>query len=614
MGRIYLRLILLAAFVLSSPGVYAQEESDNQIARFQLAESFIRTGQFDRAIPLLQDLYKEDPTSHVFYVKLKESYEAVKKYEEAIGLIDSQIERAPVNPVLWSEKARFQYLGDSVEEAMATWNETIEKAPGVHSTYRVVQQSMLQVRLYEEAITILKQGREDLGDESLFHQDLGHLYGLTSQHELAMKEYLGLLAEDERQLGIVRNHVLRFAAQPGVLAAGISETETLVALEPTNKVYRELLAWLLLEADEYERALDETRALDRLASQSGALLFTFAGKASGAGKFGVAMDAYQDILDRYGESVMAPEAQKGIGDMHVLHAAKPDLSYQSRIKSSEKALRAYQTFLDHYPTHMRVPEVMLELAQLQIDPLNKVAEARETLGKLKSSYPDRRETNEAEFLLAKLSLRENNLNDALATLVDLEDRLRVGELAESARYQRALLHFYRGEFDAALTFVDVLKENTSTDIANDAIELVILLNENVGPDSTNSALNMLAKAMLLQEQRQSSEAMVRIDSLLLHHPSHPSAAKGRFIRAEILAAQGEYSNAIESLEQIPLIHPSSYLCDKSLFTAAEWSVRFTEDIDRAIGLYTRVVTEYPASVFTAEARRRARSLRGDIES
>ena len=596
------------------PVASAQDEEANQTARFQLAESFIRSGQYERAIPVLQDLMTEDSTSHVFYVKLKESYEAVKRYDSAIDLIDQKIRSSPASPVFWSEKARFLFLADRADEARATWDRALETAPQARSTYRVVEQSMLQARLYEDAIDILLLGRTRLSDNNLFHQELGQLYGLTSQHDLAMKEYLGLLADDERQLSVVRNHVLRFSSQPGVLAAGVAETKMMVADNPTNRTFRELLAWLLLESDEYEDALNATRALDRLAGQTGAELFTFAGKAAGAGQYNIALEAYQDILDRYAESVMAPEAQKGIGDMYLLQSEIVTATDEINRDMSRNALDAYITFLNAYPTNNRVAEVILEAAKILIDPLGDLDEARKYIARLKEEFPTRRETDSADYLLARLAIQEGNLTEALSTLVSLEDRLRVGDLAEEARFQRSMVHFYRGEFEAAKTFVDVLKENTSTDIANNAIEMVILLNESMGPDSTNAPLTKLAEAMLLLEQKDSARALSAIDSLLLHYPAHATAASARFVKAEIFVADGQFEEAVDELMQIPLAHPRSYLCDKSIFQAAELSTKFLGDNERAIELYTRVVTEYPGSVFASEARTRARLIRGDIES
>mgnify|MGYP001826815395 CR=1 FL=1 len=61
-------------------------------------------------------------------------------------------------------------------------------------------------------------------------------------------------------------------------------------------------------------------------------------------------------------------------------------------------------------------------------------------------------------------MTRDHLDDARLTFERLEDDLRIGEQAERARLQIALIHFYRGEFAAATTLLEAMEENTSTEV------------------------------------------------------------------------------------------------------------------------------------------------------
>ena len=57
--------------------------------------------------------------------------------------------------------------------------------------------------------------------------------------------------------------------------------------------------------------------------------------------------------------------------------------------------------------------------------------------------------------------------------------------------------FYKGDFDWALTQLKVLRGSTSQLIANDAMQLSLLISDNSLEDSTQTALKKYARADFL---------------------------------------------------------------------------------------------------------------------
>ncbi len=156
-----------------------------------------------------------------------------------------------------------------------------------------------------------------------------------------------------------------------------------------------------------------------------------------------------------------------------------------------------------------------------------------------------------------------------------------------------------------------MKENTSADVANDAIALKVLLVENKGPDSLNTPLRRYAEARLLQRQRRPAEAVAVLDELLQTYGGHPLADDARFLRASILRRMGRAEDALAAFLELPLIHPQSTLADRSLFAAGELQESVFDDDEAALRTYTRILTEYPGSLLISDARARIRALRGD---
>lgn len=594
--------------------VAAQQMDSTQVERFQLADSFLRAGQFDRAITLLEDLISASPDNFAFYDKLKDAYESVKRYDDAAALVESRMGSEP-DPSLLSDIARIQYLRGDERDAYAAWDDALAVRPDDPGTYRIVYQSLLDVRQFERAIDVLNQAREAVGDPSLFRPDLAYLYNLTGRHEDAAAEYLGLLESNQQQLGFVRSRLGRFIEQEEALRTSIAATERAVRSEPLHRAFRELLGWLYVEAEDFSSAFDAYRAIDRLESENGQVLFQFAQMASDASAYDVAADTYREILARYPDAPSAPQALAALGRMHEHWAEQiGERVVEGNAETAPHyrlALETYRTFLQQYPHHELYANVLRDIGRLEQDVYFDLEAAETTLRQVIAEHPDTRAADEAAFDLARAALMQGNLDDARLRLNRLVERLRTGEIAEAARFWLARVRFFAGEFDAAQSLLDVIDAHTSTDVSNDAIELKLLIMENRGPDSLDVPLSRYADALFAREQRRPQRALETVDALLADFPGHTLADEARYLRAEILRSIGEADKAAEAFAELPVLHPQSRLADRALFAAAEILERDVGDAEGAMETYQRLLANYPGSLLANQVRTRIRHLRGD---
>ena len=77
-------------------------------------------GQFDRAIPLLEDLYADDPRTTAFFIQLKEAYTEMKRYDDAIRLVDDRLAHGRT-AFLLAERGALLVRKDDVASAMESW-------------------------------------------------------------------------------------------------------------------------------------------------------------------------------------------------------------------------------------------------------------------------------------------------------------------------------------------------------------------------------------------------------------------------------------------------------------------------------------------------------------
>jgi outer membrane protein assembly factor BamD (BamD/ComL family) len=257
--------------------------------------------------------------------------------------------------------------------------------------------------------------------------------------------------------------------------------------------------------------------------------------------------------------------------------------------------------------------VLLQAARLHLDHLDNRRAADSLLLDLTQRFPSAPAADDAALERGRIALLQGRLDDASLMFAGLEERLRVGDLAERARLERALVHFYRGEFASALTLVEILSDNTSDDTANDAIALTLLLTENESSDSLNMPLRRFASVRLLHRQGFHDAALDSLEALAQDAPQHALADEILMLRADALRALDRPAQAADALARLVDDHPDSYLADRALVALADVHA-LTGAYEAAREALTRLLTDYPASLYAERARTRIRELRGDAPS
>ncbi len=219
----------------------------------------------------------------------------------------------------------------------------------------------------------------------------------------------------------------------------------------------------------------------------------------------------------------------------------------------------------------------------------------------------------------KLDLGDIHVLDAdiweaslLYSQVDLDYKQDI--LGHEARLRNAKVSFYSGDFLWAKAQLDVLKASTSKLIANDAMELSLLITDNIGTDTLNSPLVLFANAQLLTYQHRYDEALLTMDSVNLQFPLNSLGDDILYERYRIAYARHQYDTAATFLQKVLEQFPSDILVDNALLDLGRLYEDKLNDKEKAKGYYEKLLFEQSGSIFVPEARDRFRRLRGDHEN
>jgi tetratricopeptide (TPR) repeat protein len=173
-----------------------------------------------------------------------------------------------------------------------------------------------------------------------------------------------------------------------------------------------------------------------------------------------------------------------------------------------------------------------------------------------------------------------------------------------AKLKNAKLSYYKGDFKLAQEHLDILKEATTREISNDALDLSMRIKENIALDSTGEALKEYASIELMLYQNKIDEALARLDKL----------KQGFSISGKPISNQkrGEFENSIALLQKIRDEFAEDILADDAYFLQGEIYERQLKNKEKAMEIYRDFLNKFPGSVYAAEARKRYRTMRGDF--
>src|SRR5690606_31823968 len=109
--------------------------------------------------------------------------------------------------------------------------------------------------------------------------------------------------------------------------------------------------------------------------------------------------------------------------------------------------------------------------------------AIENLRKLSKENLSRYQEARVLVLLADILVYDEKFNEALIYYTQVQNKVKNDPIAQEARFKVARTSYFKGDFEWAKTQLDILKTSTSQLIANDAMELSLLISDNSLEDS-----------------------------------------------------------------------------------------------------------------------------------
>jgi len=580
-----------------------------QDEKVRLAYQYYQEKDFQKASVLFEELY-EITGAQVYFSYAVNCLVEIKDYQQAEKIIKKQMRRNKNDLINYIELGYLLKNKGDEEESLKQYEFVIKNLnPDKNDIFRLANSFMMK-REYEFALQTYKKGSKLI--KYSFHPEIANVYAFQRKSQEMVDEYLDLLEEEPSQAELVQNNFQ--ARMTSNYDEGLKEIikKSLIKRiqrSPNEYIFSEMLLWFYLQESDFRSAIIQAKSLDKRLNEGGMRLVELGNMAKSNGSYAEALDAFEYILEKDKESMFYFEAKLGYLEVFSEQIDKGQIADQEDLLKIEKM---YLESIVEFGDQPQTIRLIKDLAHLQAFYLNKANDAiKLLLDAIEKSKLDPLTKGACKTELGDIYLLINRVSDAILEYAQAAKLNENNETGDMAKFKRATLAFYTGNFQWAQAQLDVLKTGTSKLIANDAFVLSMLIKDNSGMDSTETALKYFAKAEMLLQQNKQGEALKYLDTLENQFKTHSLIDDVLYLKARIYEKQGNSEKTIYYLEQIAANYSFDLLGDEAIFKLAQIYDFQIDDKKKAMEYYKKIIFDYSGSIYVVDSRKRFRILRGE---
>lgn len=598
-------ILLLFTFAFLHLNTSAQTNTD-----LQLAQQFYDNKEFDKALDYYEKLYNK-VSSEEFYTPYLNCLLELKEFKTAEKVIKKQIKRNPERPDLFIDLGSLYERSEDPGKAKNTWELAIKSIKHDDQVF-IVAKAFIAIKQYDYAILTYLRGRKMSENDYPYSFELADVYAIKGDKMAMINEYLDVLESQDSYIQSVQNALqTSFGNEADSKQNELLKGELLkrIAKNPDKTILSELLIWMQIQQKDFEGAFVQAKALDKRKKEDGNRIMNLAKLCTQNESYDVAVKAYQYVISKGVDNFFYANAR-----MELL-----DVSYQKIVLKGNYNLidlteleKNYQITIAELGKSANTAPLFKKLAHLQAFYLNKPADAitllEEAITLPQLSLPIQAE---CKLELADILLMTGDIWEASLRYSQVEKSFKYDAIGQEAKFRNARISYYTGDFMWAQAQLDVLKGATAKLIANDAMDLSLLISDALAIDTNIAPLMIFSRADLLAFQNKDEQAKITLDSINTLFPNHALADDILYRKAQIELKHTRYTEAAAYYDTIVKNYGDDILADDALFKLAGLNENQFKNLEKAKELYQQLLIKYPGSLYVVEARKRFRKLRGD---
>ncbi len=573
----------------------------------ELAQQYFEDEEYEKAIELYQELAK-NPNNHVVIHKnYLEALTKTNQSKETERYLKQGIRRNPDNPQFNVDYGIFLIRQRRKKDAEAHFETFMGRIQRDDSKIRYTARKFINEDLYNYAERLYLAGQER--KQTDFSFELANLYAISGKIEKMIETYLRILEVYPQRLEYIQ----------GILQTRIRDEATFTKMEntlfryvqknPELIVYNEMLVWFYIQQKNFKKAFLQARAIDRRKQLAGSQLYEIGELALQNQEYEMAIRVFEYLTEKYQYKGIYPRAKRRLVN------AKEQLvknTFPVEITKIRSLASDYQQVIDELGLVRYTADAARSLALLQAFYLDNRDTAIVILKTLTQTQGiDKKLIATAKLDMGDIFILKNEPWESSLLYSQVEKAQKNTNLGHLAKLKNAKLAYYQGEFELSKAHLDILKLATSREIANDAMNLSLLIGDNLALDTSDTALKQYAEIDLMVFQGKYTQALENYEEMLKSFKGHSLTDEIYWQEANLYLKLGKFDRVIYYLQKIMTNYGNDIYADDANFMLGKVYEENLKDKEKAMKYYEDQIVNFPGSVHTAEARKRFRILRGD---
>ena len=591
------RIFLLTVLTLMLKFSWAQSQDD-----LQLAYSYYNAQEYEKASYLFENVFNrtKSKTYFIYFVNCLVNTENYEKAEKAVKKQVSSSKNDLTYKILLGYVYRRQ---NHIDKASEQYEEVISQIKADKNQIIQCTNMFSSLGEAEWAEKTLLKGRDLTGEK--FSIELFSVYAASRNQRKMVETGLDLLEDNTLDVSNVQGMFQYYVNNDinnefyDILRFGILQRIQKTPSTPMS----ELLIWLFMQKKNFKSAFIQAKALDKRLGEQGQRLIILGDEALNAKDFETASECYNYVIDKGKENSYYRRAVYGVLTSMYERVVGGMITDSAEIFSLEK--RYIQTFEEFGLNNQNINEVK-NFSYLETYYLNSPDKAKSWVEKT-LNVPSLNYSQKAQLTLTlgNIELFSGDIWGAVMRFAKVENDNKQNEYGDEAKFNKARIAYYTGNFKWAASQLDVLKAATSKLVANDAMELSLLKADN---SDSSAVLEIYARGDMYFSQNQFQKAENSLDSIINGFPTSGLVDESYFLKAKISERKHDWQKAAEYYKKVADDYSFDVLADKAAYKFAEISSVRLSDKEKAKEYYMKILTDYPGSVFATESREKYREL------
>ncbi len=610
------KTLLLIIMILST--AVAELENLSISSSLKTAKYLEKNGDINGSISIYMNILEKNPNHRTTIQKLKAIFLNHQLYNDGIKFLNKRMNNNPNNQKVYAELGEFYFLNEQISEAHKTWNNAQKKFINDRSFYRTMVSIYGKYGLDKKLDLLLLEGRKRFGLSFLSYES-GVYYQAIKVYDKAMDQFLLNLIHNSRQIGIIERRILIMSDDEESLS--IIENKLLNASDKHPDKTLNVLSEFYFKQQKYQKALKAKK--DWYSNKKGdpQEWLKFANDFREEGQFQLAIDSYNYIMSfnlnpyfkgrillglaQTFEDQIIPSNKKNI----IPYFFEKNIFFEdpfqvySTISNDHlsKSISLYDSMLVSMNKSALKAEAYFKLGELQYRILQDFDQAYTLFNKSLKNQP-------SEALKTKIILRIVDVLIARGQLEEAEGfikrQIKINP-SKQLELKNVFISFLMHSPDSTLQLIESLISNINPiDPAfNDIIELKNIINEYFSENDKNIFI-YYQKSEYYLRQKKIGDAIQELNFIKNEFNNTKIVPLINLRLAILYYRLKDFDNALKFIEPLE----NTKLADKGIILAGQIHEMDLLNIEKAVGLYMRILDEYPSSIFAEPIRYHIRKI------